>query len=214
MCLHSRAAFTIIELLTVMGIILLLAGLVLGVAGHAQGKASQARAQAEIQALSAAIESYKIDNGTYPESSDTDALNPNVAGSPSYLDPTDTHYTKASEYLYQELSGYHTTTNPPSVPPTKGYFNFTPSQVAPDGTNATTVTPGSPYLYINDPWGFCYGYSTTNLAAQTAGTSTTSAGYNPTFDLWSTAGYSASGGKSLPTGITSSTVSTLWVKNW
>ena len=70
-----RAAFTLIELLTVIAIILVLAGLLLHIAGNANTKASLARAQAEIQAMSSALESYKTDNGTYPRNTDTDTLN-------------------------------------------------------------------------------------------------------------------------------------------
>ena len=63
-------AFTLIELLTVIAIILVLAGLLLHIAGSANYKSSLARAQAEIQAISTALESYKADNGTYPRNSD------------------------------------------------------------------------------------------------------------------------------------------------
>jgi len=59
-------AFTLIELLVVMAIIAILAGLVLRTAGYVQRKAATSRAEAEIAALSAALESYKADYGTYP----------------------------------------------------------------------------------------------------------------------------------------------------
>ncbi len=217
-------AFTLIELLAVMAIILVLAGLILGTASHAQYKSSLSRATTEIQGLNASIENYKVDNGVYPENGDTDKVNPQRDFDPTVGDL----YKKASAYLYQELSGLHipvggTSTN------TKGYFTFQPNQLgimtgAPGGV--TAPTPTSPYMYITDPFGFSYGYSTAYLnAVSTASASTTPAatpapgnGYNPTFDLWSTAGYSPTSGKGTPTSGPSASpnaiYSNLWIKNW
>ncbi len=58
--------FTLVELLVVITIIAILAALVLSTAGGIQDKAARNRAQSEIAALSAALESYKADNGDYP----------------------------------------------------------------------------------------------------------------------------------------------------
>ncbi len=63
---RSAEGFTLIELLVVITIIAILAALVLSVAGIVQQKAARARAEAEIQAMSAGLESYKADNGDYP----------------------------------------------------------------------------------------------------------------------------------------------------
>src|SRR5207237_7513962 len=59
-------AFTIIELLVVITIIIILAGLILSTVGYVQKKGARSRAEAEIAAMSAALESYKADNGIYP----------------------------------------------------------------------------------------------------------------------------------------------------
>lgn len=72
-CLRHRKApnaFTLIELLVVIAIIAILAALVLNTAGYIQKKAARSRAETEIAALSAALESYKADNGDYPLSAD------------------------------------------------------------------------------------------------------------------------------------------------
>ncbi len=69
-----RRAFTVIELLIVMSIIIVLAGLILATSGYVQKKGARSRAEAEIAAMSAALESYKADNGIYPTNADTDAL--------------------------------------------------------------------------------------------------------------------------------------------
>ena len=59
-------AFTLIELVVVVGLILVLTGLVLSTVGYARKKAARARAETEIAAMAAACENYKADNGAYP----------------------------------------------------------------------------------------------------------------------------------------------------
>ena len=108
-------AFTLIELLTVMVVIAILAGLILSISGFVQKKAATSRAEAEIAALSAACENYKADNGIYPRyANSTDKLDPRTSGNPSA-------YAAASLYLYGQLSGdtaYSSTRT--SVPTTAG----------------------------------------------------------------------------------------------
>ena len=64
---RSEASFTVIELLVVIAIIIILAGLILSTVGYVQKKGARSRAEAEIAAMSAALESYKADNGIYPQ---------------------------------------------------------------------------------------------------------------------------------------------------
>ena len=64
-------AFTLIELILVVGIIIVLAGLVLSTVGYARKKGARARAETEIAAMSAASENYKADNGVYPSNPPT-----------------------------------------------------------------------------------------------------------------------------------------------
>src|SRR5260221_246566 len=71
------SAFTLIEMITVIAIIAILAGLVLAVNGLVQQKSAKSRADSEIKMLSTALESYKTDNGGYPQDSTrTDLLDP------------------------------------------------------------------------------------------------------------------------------------------
>src|SRR5882762_4304815 len=117
-----RRAFTIIELLVVISIIVILAGLILSTVGYVQKKGARARAEAEIAAMSAALESYRADNGIYPRDSNTDALtavtdqtystkNPPDPVPTSYdADPRQSSggpnaYKAASFTLYGQLSG-------------------------------------------------------------------------------------------------------------
>src|SRR3982751_52434 len=98
---HRRYnAFTLIELVLVVGIIVVLTGLVLSTVGYARKKGALARAETEIAAMSAANENYKADNGVYPSNNDTNNLDPRTGGNPN--SPS---YTLTSFYLYTQLSG-------------------------------------------------------------------------------------------------------------
>jgi len=59
-------AFTLVELLATIAVIVILAGLTLGTLGYVNRKGAEGRAKAEVAALSAAIDSYKLDFGAYP----------------------------------------------------------------------------------------------------------------------------------------------------
>src|SRR6516165_11148064 len=182
-------AFTLIELILVVGIIIVLAGLVLSTVGYARKKGARARAETEIAAISAACENYKADNGIYPTNSDTDNLNPiSELDATSGLDPSQpcsstNDYTKATLWLYKQISG---DTDGDRVGDAKSYFALKPAMLLPAPPNTC------PVIGIRDPFGNSYGYST-KMA------STGNAGYNPTFDLWSTA---------------NSTDPNQWIKNW
>src|SRR6266576_4838633 len=102
-----QRAFTLLEVLVVITIMIILAGLVLSTFGYMQKKGARARAETEIAAMSAACESYKADNGIYPKdptaNTATDALNARTM-----LDPVATDaalYRAASLVLYRALSG-------------------------------------------------------------------------------------------------------------
>jgi type II secretory pathway pseudopilin PulG len=180
----ARSAFTLIELIVVTAVIIILTGLVLSTVGYVQKKGARARIETEIAAMSAACESYKADNGIYPRNSDTDALDPINDVNPNTTPPN--NYTRASLWLYEQLSGDATGNRQPSG---KSYMAFKPNMLLPEPPSTATVTA------IRDPFGNSYGYSTKMAATQTGG-------YNPTFDLWST------GGGTTPSDVPQ------WIKNW
>jgi type II secretory pathway pseudopilin PulG len=204
--LHKRRynAFTLIELIVVVGIIIVLAGLVLSTAGYARKKSARARAETEIAAISAACENYKADNGIYPRgpasattigsvtipANATDNLNARTRGNPT--DTTDPTYGETSLYLYTLLSGDSAGNRSPTG---KSYMAFKPNMLLPAGGTGTVTA-------IADPFGNSYGYSTINQTDSTKG-------YNPTFDLWSTAGLT----NDPPTSGTD-TITPQWIKNW
>lgn len=185
----STKGFTIVEVLVVMAIILVLAGLVLGTSSYVHNKAARSRAEAEIAAMSAALENYKADNGVYPSNvpggtdpSASDLLNARTTS------PDFNAYQSASEILYQGLTG-DTNGDGLADGAAKSYLTFKSNQLGGKG----------PATYVQDPFGFSYGYST---AGQAAAGGAQKVGYNPTFDLWSTAG------------STNDTGQAGWVKNW
>jgi len=191
---RCKAGFSLIELFVVISIIIVLAGLILSTVSYVQKKGTRSRAEAEIAAISAALESYKADNGIYPRDNTTNQYTDTLDARQN-TDPTQTVYQNASLYLYEQLSGDSSANlQPPAT--AKIYFSFKPQMLG--GTrdangNLTSVS------YIRDPFGNSYGYSTIQAA-----TGDSTKGYNPTFDLWSTAG----------TTNGSATDLNQWIKNW
>ena len=212
---HRLRAFTLIEMLVVMAVIGLLAAIILNLNGLVQSKAARTRALGEIHSLGMGCDSYKADNGSYPQDDITNALDPRADG-----DPNKPAYRNASLTLYKQLSGdlnadgrNDPNANPPEP---KGYLSdfFTPQRL---GVVADPTKAGTPnyVLYIKDPYSSSYGYSTKGAAAEqnfrkdastdpAAKRDTQPKGYNPTFDLWSTAGKTTY----------DATVANVWVKNW
>jgi prepilin-type N-terminal cleavage/methylation domain-containing protein len=208
----SRQGFTLIEMLTVMLIIGILAGIVLSVNSVVQSKAARARAEGEMKTISLACESYKVDNGTVPRDvTTTDVLDPKVD-----FVPTSAKYTAAGRSLYIALSGDTNANGTFEAGEGKNYAGefFKPNVLgatknAADG-RITAVN------YIKDPFDNPYGYSTAGAAAEeayiallktspVASHPEDSAGYNPTFDLWSTAGQTTTPAVG---------VDGKWLKNW
>jgi len=198
---QSSSAFTLVELLVVFGIILILAGLVLSTVGYARKKGARARAETEIAAMAAACESYKSDNGVYPRTSRTDTFTAITNRTPpdpqpTSYDPSVTAYSFTSFDLYGQLSG-----NPSGDRTTytqQRYFQFKPNMLSPPN-GAGTVTA------IRDPFGNSYGYSTAQAFYIDNPGANPNYGFNPTFDLWSTAGTS---------NATDAAYEQAWGKNW
>jgi prepilin-type N-terminal cleavage/methylation domain-containing protein len=187
---RCKAGFSLIELFVVISIIAVLAGLILSTVGYVQKKGERSRAEAEIAAMSAAIESYKADNGIYPRDNTTNQYT-DTLDAQQKTDPTQTVYQNASLYLYSSLFGSTGGSRTPDAG-ARSYFTFKSNQLSPSDQT-------QPVAFIRDPFGNSYGYSTANQADPV-----TPKGYNPTFDLWSTAGTTSG----------STTDRNQWIKNW
>jgi prepilin-type N-terminal cleavage/methylation domain-containing protein len=155
-------SFTLVELLTVMAIISILTAIVLFAASGVRNKTARSRAASEIQTISSALESYKTDNGIYPSFT---GFTTNTTYSANDGSQSGGLYKQSSQILYQALSGQTNATDTPIG--NKSYMAFSQGIIG----DATTGT-GS---YLRDPWGYSYGYSSTNA-------------YTTFFDLWSTGG--------------------------
>jgi len=183
----GQRAFTLLEVLVVVTIMIILAGLVLSTFGYMQKKGARARAETEIAAISAACESYKADNAIYPHSNNTDGLDPTTTNLGDYNTP--------SRDLYGEVSGDRDFDGTQDTG-ARSYMTFKPtSLLRADMSNPPSST--NPVTAIRDPFGNSYGYSTAK-AANPGGT----VGYNPTFDFWTVADGAAG------------TDQTKWIKNW
>lgn len=210
----SRDGFTLIEMITVMAVIAILVSLVLSVNSLVQKKAALSRTKAEIAALSLAVKNYETDNASPPrDEAITDVLDPRIHGAPASGDQLKL-YSDASLVLYKAISG------DPDLdfkPTEKSYATdfFRPERIKFDDPKK----PDRKVQYIVDPFGNCFGYSTAGLAVEEAYAQKLRkepkaerpredqlTGYNPSFDLWSTAG------TNVQKPVDSDRVK--WVKNW
>lgn len=226
MKLHPRPslfirAFTLVEMLAVMLVIAVLTSLTIGIWSYASYKMLSTRATGEIATLAASIANYEGDFGTPPRDTDspdsfkaeeevTDKLDPREDG-----DPSAGKYRNSSLYLYISLTGdILPKDEPDGKSDEKAYIQtFPPKMIGRNGEGQLK--------FIKDPWGGSYGYSTAGLKMEikykdklkddpTAARSTigTPQGYNPTFDLWSTAGKISVGANQIKNDQAK------WVKNW
>lgn len=159
----GAAAFTLIEVLAAITIIIILASIVIGGLEYANQRQDSEKARVQIALLSKGIEEYKMDMGVYPGTDDNTAIAGDV-----------------SEQLYQALfkDGYDYTS--PATPPspwtkaTKIYLTQLDPRNNKQGwvPKTTASTPGT-NIKIRDPWGNGYRYRKGSNAQ------------NPDFDLWS-----------------------------
>jgi type II secretory pathway pseudopilin PulG len=199
---RSPRAFTLVEMIVVIAILIVLAGLVAIGAASANRNSARSRALTEMKAITSGLNAYKQDNGAYPQTSATDQLDPRrhfdpASGSDSVL------YQKASLDLYKALTGDTALTGQPAQG-TTSYSVFPRTQLS--------IANGS-VRYIQDPFGYSYGYSTIAAKAEAAyqvqmhsdpatPRPSQTAGFDPDFDLWSTAGGTNAGHQAK------------WVKKW
>ncbi|MDD5262237.1 MAG: prepilin-type N-terminal cleavage/methylation domain-containing protein [Methylacidiphilales bacterium] len=214
----GRFAFTLIELLVVITIIAILSGLVLGVAGNVNRKAGTSRAKAEIMAIDLALERYKTDNGDYPSTSFITISNGIYTGNPSaYIgtSPTLGASTPGGSggcllftYLMGRSSFQTSSTSQTSV--TSGYTQYMELK-----SNQVGAPMGS--SYIQDPFGYAYGYFYKYDAAipGDSNASDKSLFNSVQPDVWSTAGQTATASSTVASGTaTTYAVYLNWVKNW
>lgn len=158
------AAFTLIELMVTITIIVILAGLVIAGTGYVNDRQARSQARVQIALLEKAIQEYHMDMGRYPGE---------AANTPATGD--------VSEELYQALfydGWYYQENNKPrdAGSATKIYLPELDPRTSRMGWVDRVTNPNSPppaRIPILDPWGNNYHYRKGNNAQ------------NPDFDLWS-----------------------------
>jgi general secretion pathway protein G len=182
---RGRAAFTLIELMAVITIIVILAGIVVGGLGYVNEKQAREKAKVQLALISKALEEYKLDNARYPGKDQDTAADGTITN-------------ELYEELFYEGYDYTKQNNPtpwektvdgivvpkatkiylPELDPTASKQGWmTPVT----GSNPQPPVPG-PTTKIKDPWGNEYRYRKGTNAE------------NPDFDLWS----AGKDGKSVP----------------
>jgi prepilin-type N-terminal cleavage/methylation domain-containing protein len=175
------AAFTLIELMAVITIIVILAGIVIGGMGYVSEKQARAKAQVQIALLSKALEEYKLDNGTYPPTANKSGTF-TAAG------------TSTSAILFKAL--YFDSDNDGQVGTADTDQRIYIPELDPaNSKQGWTVTPASAATKITDPWGNEYCYRTAFGTPPANGAAPANPDtQNPDFDLWS----AGKDGKSKP----------------
>lgn len=166
---HGRAAFTLIELMAVITIIVILAGLVVGGMGFVNERQAKEKAKVQMALLSKAIEEYKLDMGAYPGST-------NDYGGSTASGKTGNY----SKTLYVALfyEGYDYLKNPNRVDKKgtkaqKIYLSDLDPVASKQGWVDKPTSGNIPASTdIKDPWGNPYYYRVGTNAE------------NPDFDLW------------------------------
>ena len=161
----GKAAFTLIELLAVITIIVILAAVVVGSMGYVSEKQASEKAKVQIALISKALEDYKLDNGAYPATSNT------------------ADGTKQSSILFEAL--YYDAAKEGATP--TGEYKIYLAELDP-ATNKQGWTSGtaSSSTKILDPWGNEYRYRSAYGDAGAGGNASKNDNtLNPDFDLWS-----------------------------
>ena len=175
-CVGKRQAFSLVELMIVIAIILLLAGILIAALPGVQSKIARGRVEAFIGELKGGIERYHVDNGIYPpnpSSGDRDSQGEKGAtvlykylsgdfdenGTADSIETTDENNPKYHEKIYVTKLDYES--NKKSKEPRSAPFQ---------GKYAVMDSFGNPVRYL------CDSPNTKPAQRKTV---------NPTFDIWS-----------------------------
>jgi general secretion pathway protein G len=168
---RGKAAFTLIELMAVITIIVILAALVVGGLGFVQERQAKEKAKVQMALLSKALDDYKLDMGYYPRTGNS-------------TDPTGNTALLYNALFYE---GFQYAQNPSSATATKAskiyLADLDPTTTKQGWVVTSTGNTPAASLKITDPWGNEYRYrSSQNLAGKDNGNANTQ---NPDYDLWS-----------------------------
>ncbi len=166
---HGHAAFTLIELMAVITIIVILAGLVVGALGFVNERKAKEKAKVQLALIAKALEEYKLDNGTYPPTEDKPAAYTTSTG------------TSTSSILFDYLYWDSDRDNSGGTGDTDQKLYIPELDPVTSSKQGWTTGTASKNTSIIDPWGnqYCYRTATNSTGVANGGTN------NPDFDLWS-----------------------------
>ncbi len=204
---NGRAAFTLIELMAVITIIVILAGLVVGGMGFVTERQAKDKAKVQMALLSKALEEYKLEMGSYPPTDDKTAVLKNANGHPYGTETSIELYTalfyEGYDYTKQETPPDPWTKSVggadvpkatkiylPDLDPTVSKQGWMNSSFSGKTTPPAPINTGTARTNVVDPWGneYCYRTAFGKPKKGSDGTitvPTNAATQNPDFDLWS-----------------------------
>lgn len=172
---HHRRGFSLIEMLTVITILAILAAMVVAGTGFVKTKQAKSTAEVQIKLLSNALDQYQADHGTYP---------PGATGS-----------KRDTNIIYRAL--YWDSDNNGSGADTDREQRIYLSELDPDNSKQGWISGKRGEVILLDPWGNEYFYR----SGKTADGQVNQSAMNPDFDLWS----AGPDGKTSESGDNSST---------
>jgi prepilin-type N-terminal cleavage/methylation domain-containing protein len=100
-------AFTLIELLTVIGIIAILAAITFGVVKGVNERAAIGQAKAELSSLAQALETYKMQYGNYPQTTDSAVFLQSLVGrvGPTGIGITGKSFIEVAKFTLSTANG-------------------------------------------------------------------------------------------------------------
>ena len=148
--LNSQArlrAFTLIELLTVIGIIAILAAITFGVVKGVNERAAIGQAKSELASLSQALEAYKLQYGDYPR-----------AGGSATLESTASATSQSGKFFNALMGKLGPGTSPAAING-KVFIDSTKLSLSSSTVLPTRTDTNSVANAILDPWGRFYIYA-------------------------------------------------------
>lgn len=183
----GRSAFTLIELMAVITIIVILAGLVVGGMGFVADRQNKEKARVQLALISKAFEEYKLDIGIYPPTGNITSASSPKGTNNSAEAIYETLFYEGFEYTDKSNSGAppdkwtKTVDGKEITKATRIYLPELDPTTSKQGWVDPVKTTPPASVPVRDPWGNQYCYR----SARTASGESNEATQNPDFDLWS-----------------------------